>query len=617
MKVLKFQIKNYKSIVDSGECYLSELVTILAGKNESGKSSILEALFDFNQDRNINEKSIRIEDAKSIPEITCWLRITKEEIETTLINSQITFTGKIPRECEFEINKKYPKNYSMISDFLEEIPEDIDPKDVEAIKKQYALLAKESLATAFQSIGKPLPKFDETNIPNFKFNFLQWKNNATPHFSQISNSTQSHNLQKNIADLEVLVTAIPDQVPEISAKQRFMSEILKCLPNFILFNSFTDVFPGTIPLNELDKNTWIKDLAEISNLDISIIQGNNDRQKITHREQINTEINEDFKQFWTQDFSNLVIEYDSQKVNFWIRENGKYYEPEIRSQGRKWHLAFYLKVSARAKEKHNNIILIDEPGLYLHANAQRDILKNLEACSKQAPIIFSTHSPYLIEEQKLERIRLIQKNKNGETIIENKIHRAADSETLTPILTAIGLELNRSIVSVDKLNNVIVEGISDYYYLNAMKVILNKPQINFIHGGSSGNMPKIGMILQGWGCSVRYLYDDDQAYTDAQKNIKRNWQAITKDLISKIPVDGAIEDMFDQQDFAEHILEIPQKDLTQKNSVFVKKWDKVLLSKKFREKVSANQKIKFQKETLDNFKKLFKQLEDLLKIEDI
>ena len=53
MKLTKFRIKNYKSIIDSGDCYFSDKLTILAGKNESGKSSVLEALEDFHQDKTI------------------------------------------------------------------------------------------------------------------------------------------------------------------------------------------------------------------------------------------------------------------------------------------------------------------------------------------------------------------------------------------------------------------------------------------------------------------------------------------------------------------------------------------------------------------------------------
>ncbi len=57
MKLKKFRIKNYKSIADSGDCYLTDTVTIFAGKNESGKTSILEALEDFDTDEKIRESA--------------------------------------------------------------------------------------------------------------------------------------------------------------------------------------------------------------------------------------------------------------------------------------------------------------------------------------------------------------------------------------------------------------------------------------------------------------------------------------------------------------------------------------------------------------------------------
>jgi AAA15 family ATPase/GTPase len=53
--IKKFRIKNYKSIMDSGDCYLTDGITVLAGKNESGKTSILEALSDFDSANSIRE----------------------------------------------------------------------------------------------------------------------------------------------------------------------------------------------------------------------------------------------------------------------------------------------------------------------------------------------------------------------------------------------------------------------------------------------------------------------------------------------------------------------------------------------------------------------------------
>jgi len=361
----------------------------------------------------------------------------------------------------------------------------------------------------------------------------------------------------------------------------------------------------------LEKNEWIKDLSVISNLKITTIKGTDDRGKEKHKDDINIKLNRDYEKFWTQDVSNLSVNWDSEHLYFWIKEDGYPFEPSLRSKGRQWHLAFYIKVSARANENIPNIILIDEPGLFLHAKAQEDILGKLEDSAKEVQLIFSTHSPYLLEADKLNRVRLVHRTKKSGTEIENKVHALADKETLTPILTAIGLELNDGISALDKVNNAVVEGPSDVYYLNAFKKILNKESVNFIFGGGCGNMPYVGTILHGWGGKVIYLYDNDQGKKDGEKNLQDNW-LVTKDLIlSVLNTAGSIEDIFSLSDFKKFVLGDESKTYTETNSAHVKKakLDKVLIAKKFLEICQNGTTIGLDKTTMDNITKLIENIE--------
>lgn len=81
MKIKKFRIWNYKSIVDSGDCWPSTTVTIFAGKNESGKTSILEALEDFGRGKTIREnaKPIQGENGKS-PKISVTFEVLRDVV---------------------------------------------------------------------------------------------------------------------------------------------------------------------------------------------------------------------------------------------------------------------------------------------------------------------------------------------------------------------------------------------------------------------------------------------------------------------------------------------------------------------------------------------------------
>ena len=127
----------------------------------------------------------------------------------------------------------------------------------------------------------------------------------------------------------------------------------------------------------------------------------------------------------------------------------------------------------------------------MHARAQKDLLNVLDNHTSSYPVVFSTHSPYLITEDNLENVRLVEKQARKTTIL-GKIHAhdSADKETLTPILTAIGLGVNDSITNLEQKNNVVVEGPEDVFYLQAFKYLLpedSRPNTNYINGGGAGN----------------------------------------------------------------------------------------------------------------------------------
>lgn len=605
MKLKKFKITNYKSITDSGDCYLTDTITILAGKNESGKTSILEALEDFDTDKKIRESAKPIKSPESVPEISITFTVGKDTIKEIL--EEIKSPLKATADIEIELIKTFPDVYSFGKNTLQnEIfgSKEID-KIQKSIKDKWSKI--KTIRTKYEALGGSLFDFEFSDFTSEKTFFINFKNATTPNVAQIE--------EKECDIFSKLLTEIETDINNLenlfATETKFLNALKQWIPNFILFNSFEDIFPNKIPFAELEKNEWIKDLSVISDLKISTIKGTDDRGKEKHKDDINIKLNKDYEKFWTQDVSNLSVNWDSEHLYFWIKEDGYPYEPSLRSKGRQWHLAFYIKISARANEKIPNIILIDEPGLFLHAKAQEDILGKLEDSAKEVQLIFSTHSPYLLEADKLNRVRLVHRTKKSGTEIENKVHALADKETLTPILTAIGLELNAGISALDKVNNAVVEGPSDVYYLNAFKKILNKDNVNFIFGGGCGNMPYVGTILHGWGGKVIYLYDNDQGKKDGEKNLQDNW-LVTKDLIlSVLNTAGSIEDIFSPSDFKKFVLGDENKTYTETNSAHVKKakLDKVLIAKKFLEICQNGTTISLEKTTMDNITKLIENIE--------
>ncbi len=514
MKIKKIRIKNYKSIVDSGDCYLEDDLTIFAGKNESGKTSILEALDDFNIAKGISPKARPIGREDDLPEISITFLMSQYELEEYYDNLNINYDEiEVKGGTEINVTKTFPNQYSVDANSLDD-----------------------------------------------------W-------------------------------------------------ELLKAyVPNFILFKSFDDTWPDSVSFPQLGTDVFIKDLSLISDLDISLIQSGDERLKKTHKRNLSFEINDEYTQFWEQDNTEINIDWNSNTLFFWVVEDSKDYRPSERSKGKQWHMSFYIRVTARTNEEKENVILIDEPGLFLHASAQNDVYRKLTVLSKQSQILFTTHSPYLLNKDELNKIRLVFKNDtvNQGSIIKNKIHALADKETLTPILTAIGLGLGDGIQNVSQEKNIVVEGISDYFYLQGIKNILNEKTFNIISGGGAGNMGNVGTILTGWGGKVVYLFDNDKGAKDGQRNLEKNWH-VSKELIQTISdKKGSIEDMFSVSDFRKYVLGDSSIKYQGSNSSYIrqKKLDKVLLSKHFAEETGQASNA-YTKETTKAFQLLFKKLSSL------
>lgn len=599
IKLNKFRIKNYKSIIDSGDCYLANGITVLAGKNESGKSSILEALEDFDTEKEVRKDAVRIQNDGE-PEIILTFSIDYE----TLKDFQEDLVIDKNKEVELVICKNFDNEYYLRNS------EEIFAKTIELNKKNIKQFSEKS-ETLEKLIGKQMP-LEVNSITNE--NFLQIHNQISNLEQQIKTTLAltEEELNNSIKQISLLNEIAGDFVNIKEIERELIEDFKTYIPYFILFDTYKDQIPAKVPLNQLNDNEFINDLVKISDLDIELIQDTTKiRENRKHKDKINISISEEYKLFWEQDTANLFLDWDNEFLYFWIKEEDEYYEPRQRSKGRQWHLAFYVKVTARSKDNFTNVILIDEPGLFLHAKAQKNILKKLEKCSELMDLIYSTHSPYLIDVEKLNRVRLIEKSKKEGTRI-SKIHAKADKETLTPILTAIGEDLSQGI-RVDKKNSFVVEGISDYYYLHAFKKLLDSDIEFNIIPGCGDNIPAIGSILFGWGLDPYFILDSDK---QKLKNKLHNKLAITEDAIITILEDKkSIENVFSEDDFKKFVLENENTDLSKSLMKQIKEnGGKELVARQFLEKVEQGKikKEKFSNLTNQNIEMIFGKISELL-----
>lgn len=110
--------------------------------------------------------------------------------------------------------------------------------------------------------------------------------------------------------------------------------------------------------------------------------------------------------------------------------------PESRSLGFRWYLSFYINFIARTFEAKANeyMFLIDEPGIHLHPAGQKDLTRVFEDLAVKNQLMYTTHSPFMINREHPERVRLVHKDKEG-----TKIDSQAYRENWKPLRTKIGL----------------------------------------------------------------------------------------------------------------------------------------------------------------------------------
>lgn len=610
MKLIKFRITEYKSIKDSGYCWLASDVTTLAGKNESGKSGVLEALRDFDTNiEKISDEALPL-DQSGEPTVELVFEADKGTLDAIAQEKNITI-DKATRDHIAKngvaIFKYFDGSYDLADEALEKLlDKSVSDKNAQIITKIKTSLDKLKKTDGLTDLVDPKIS---GSIEETKNALTQFVAQATAKATAITEAEKKSQADSVIAT----ITAENGVLQSPTASNIFLEEIQAYIPNFIFFSDFLDILPFELPLAEAKNNKPVSDFAKVAGLSLDdVVKTTNTQLRRNLLSKHSASITGDFMGYWGQNQLDLVAEADGDKLRLGVREAGKtmLFKPEQRSKGFQWFLSFYLRLNAEKDE--TNIILIDEPGLYLHAKAQKDVLKVFEEIAKESQVIFSTHSPYLIDAQRLDRVRLVIKDDTNGTKVENKIHKNADNETLTPIITAIGLDLTQDF-SIAGKHNVLLEGISDYYFLQALKEFMAKGKTtnaNLIPCVGAPKVPQIASLLLGWDLEFLAVLDNDAEGKRIAKELAEKLAVLENKIIPVSDQDGnSIEDLFTHDDFISFVLDDGKsKDKAVANSKFLKdqKMDKVLLSKKFFEKVKADKsKITLSQGTIKNFEVVF------------
>ena len=413
-------------------------------------------------------------------------------------------------------------------------------------------------------------------------------------------------------------------------------------PKLVFFDDFCDLLPDKIFVSNLKEEKVdiegyqaVKNLEKIINVDFVAKDTEEDAVRKTKAENENESISIDFQKDWGQrihEENEVLVEYDFQKrtgvgddgsyINFYVQtKKGQRLPPKKRSKGLIWFLSLWLELKALDTTNSDLVLLLDEPDQHLHVKAQEDILKLINKLASKGEsdgdqIIYATHSPYLIETEHLNRIKLVINDEKKGTIVEDvvtsKINTKYKRDALQPISNAIGLSV--SDFSILSKKNVLLEGVSDFYYFVSMKKLLSRDgDYKFVPGIGVRQINNLTSLCIGYGLEWLVIIDDDS--TQEGKDSKKKFDEIkdyvfdgddskAKEKVFILQSIVGIENMFTHEDLK--LVDVRVGKNNDKTKAVGQK-RKILFSRLFFEKVNNGDITidKLSKTAKDNFCKAF------------
>jgi len=632
MKLTKFRIQNFKSIIDSGYCTFASDLTILVGKNESGKTATLEALKYFSKDAvRIPEDVFPIDGNNKEPLVEICFSLERGEIEQIQESSGIKLAdeaiGYVMKQG-LTVIKDSRGRYRLSEDCIQELFSDHDHGNDLPIK--HIKSAKEKLHELLGTPHFPTIDYESSNeaIQKQSKDFIKFVKSRLPAIKDEKTQTEIVQAIRVIVKESVRLTEAQQpkekKGEEVSSEQKmnsaafFTEQFVERLPTFIFFSEFSDILPFEVPISELKNNQAVLDFAKISGLDLDyFIETQDVQRRINFLNRHSTQISGNFLQYWNQNKIELIVKSEGESLLFGVKEQGKtdFFKVEQRSKGFQWFLSFYLRINAQKSD--NNFLIIDEPGTHLHANAQKEILKILEKeIVQDMQIIFSTHCPYLIDPQKLDRIRLVLKDQQAGTVISDDIHSHTGEECMAPVMTAMGGE-QANIAPLSGKQNVIVGTVHDFYFWKAMRGYVNDldylKDINLLPATNLDHAQQLVAMMISYDLDFQLLLNHNNDGWKVGQQLKEKFgfgdEKIT--FVSE-KLGFYTEDLFAFEDFNTHVINGEgNEEQAMLNSTYLKdnEMNKVLLARSFYEKTQRQKdNIKLSDETIAAFRNTFERI---------
>lgn len=520
MKLTSFRVRRYKNVLDSTEVSVDSDVTTLVGMNESGKSTMLDALYRLNP--VYNDVFVERDDYPRWR----WKRDGRKEDLSVVTPIEATFAldeddaqalrdalgeGVVTQES-VTIGRRYDGKYWMgvsvdESRFLKNAL--AGHTDAGALLEALTTVAslKEALAPAPTTAPAAAdPTDDAEEVPD---------ENAAADAEALQRITSLIGDEEDLAAIARRI--VRSRMPKFF---RFASyQNLEGRVDVSTLRTTEDEQPGASP-----KQTALA-LLRLADTDIDSVTDAEFESRTAELEAVSSDLSREMSEYWsTNPELRIKVEIEPETVslpngqssvvrylNFRVEDRKHDFTNNfsLRSSGYQWFFSF-LAAFSEFEDLDDVVILLDEPALTLHAKAQRDFLRFIN--KRLAPVgqvICTTHSPFMVEQ--IERVRVVEDRGDDIGSVTSSDALEVGEDSAFPLQAALGYDLSQNLFIGER--NLLVEGPSDLAYLDVVGRHLRDrgregldERWRILPAGGASNVPAFVSLL-GQKVSLTVLLD--------------------------------------------------------------------------------------------------------------
>lgn len=559
MLLREFGVVRFRNVLDSGAIPVEEDVTCLVGKNESGKTALLQALERLNPARTAtfelesqyprwrmvaDRKSGEAEKAKPIT------AVFELEDDDRVAIEELVGPGVVKADT-VEVSRSYEGTRYL----------SVTPDEGKAV------------ANVIKSVGvSPTTKKLLDDMSSF---------GALTVSIEAATASADPLPEKSAEELSELQTAITELLGDETLTKTLINFIVGRLPKLFYFSDYS-ILPGRVDLREIAgaeapassglQTAWA--LLQLAGTDTSRLAEETYELRKAELEAVSNELTRQVFEYWTQN-TELSVEIDIDKeteqlptgqtavaryLDVRVKDQRHGYTGNFgeRSSGFQWFFSFLAAFSEFESQGGRVIVLLDEPALTLHARAQQDFLRFInERLAPTHQVIYTTHSPFMVETARLERARIVEDKgpATGAQVTTEVL--ATDRDSLFPLQASLGYDIAQNLfVGPD---NLLVEGTSDFTYITAISDYLKSERRTHLDErwrilpcGGVQNIPTFVALL-GSHLEVSVLIDSGTQGAQRLTELGKRGLLDPTRLVTIGEITGAknadIEDVFEIDDY--------------------------------------------------------------------